>query len=69
MASAQQVFDDILKALELASATLKGVSGPVGEVAAFVEVADHALEQAIAAHKAAGLAVDWSTIQPIDPVV
>lgn len=68
MASAEQVIEDILTGLQLAAAAAKNIPGTTAEVAAFVQVADNALQQAIAAHKQAGTVVDWSTIQPIDPV-
>lgn len=67
-ANAEQVILEILTGLQLAASAAKNIPGTAAEVAAFVQVADNALLQAIAAHKQAGTVVDWSTIQSIDPV-
>jgi hypothetical protein len=69
MACASEVIGDILLGLQLAASAASKLPGTTGEVAAFVTVADNALQNALAAHKKAGEVVDWSTIQPIDPVV
>jgi hypothetical protein len=58
-----------LQIISIAIAALRAIPGIDPKVLAQIQIADEALNKALAAHQQAQLAVDPTLLHPIDPVV